>query len=85
MWNLTGWDWKAPSAEYIEQRVAGSLRGGSVILLHDGGHERMGVDRSKTVVATDRIITRYKAEGYEFVTIPQMLEEVVSRQSAVVS
>jgi peptidoglycan-N-acetylglucosamine deacetylase len=79
MWNVTGSDWKASSPDYIEQKIAGRLRGGSVILLHDGGHERMGVDRSQTVVATDRIIARYKAEGYEFLTIPQMMEAVVSR------
>ena len=85
MWNVTGWDWKAPSADFIQQKIASRLRGGSVILLHDGGHERMGVDRSKTVVATDRVIARCKSEGYEFVTIPEMMEAVVSRQSSVVS
>ena len=78
MWNITGWDWKAPSPDYIEQKIASRPRGGSVILLHDGGHEGMGVDRAKTVVATERIIARCKAEGYEFVTIPQMMETVVS-------
>jgi peptidoglycan-N-acetylglucosamine deacetylase len=74
MWNVTGWDWKAPSAEYIEQKVAARLRGGSVVLLHDGGHERVGTDRSNTIIATDRIVARYKAEGYVFVTISQMME-----------
>jgi peptidoglycan/xylan/chitin deacetylase (PgdA/CDA1 family) len=81
MWNITGWDWKAPSADFIEQKIAARMRGGSVILLHDGGHERMGVDRSRTVIATDRIIARYKAEGYEFVTIPEMMDAVVGRSS----
>ena len=85
MWNVTGWDWKAPSPEYIGQKIATRVRGGSVILLHDGGHERMGVDRSKTVIAMDQIISRCKAEGYEFATIPEMMESVVSRQSSVVS
>jgi peptidoglycan/xylan/chitin deacetylase (PgdA/CDA1 family) len=45
-----------------------------VILLHDGGHKQIGADRSQTVLATDQIISRYKSEGYEFVTIPQMME-----------
>jgi peptidoglycan/xylan/chitin deacetylase (PgdA/CDA1 family) len=85
MWNVTGWDWKAPSAEFIEQKIASRVRGGSVILLHDGGHERMGVDRSKTVTATDRIIARYKAQGYDFVTVSEMMESVASCQSSVVS
>lgn len=85
MWNVTGWDWKAPSADFIQQKIARRVRGGSVLLLHDGGHEGMGVDRSKTVLATDRIITSCQSEGYEFVTIPEMMETLVSRRSSVVS
>src|SRR5262249_9144449 len=53
MWNVTGWDWNAPSANYIEEKVTKQVRGGDVILLHDGGHKAMGADRSKTVIATD--------------------------------
>jgi peptidoglycan-N-acetylglucosamine deacetylase len=73
MWNVPSHDWKAASAAMIEQNVAQQIRGGEVILLHDGGHKQMGVDRSQTVVATDRLIGRYKAEGREFQTIPQMM------------
>ena len=51
------------------------MRGGDVILLHDGGHREMGADRSQTVIATNRLITDYLAEGYEFVTILQMMAE----------
>jgi peptidoglycan/xylan/chitin deacetylase (PgdA/CDA1 family) len=72
MWNVTGYDWNAPPSAVIEAKVTKQIRGGDVILLHDGGHKEMGADRSQTVVATDRVITRYKSEGYEFVTIPQM-------------
>ena len=75
MWNVTGYDWNAPPAAEIEQKVAKQIRGGDVILLHDGGDKQMGADRSQTVLATDHLITRYKSEGYEFVTIPRMLEE----------
>ncbi len=75
MWNVTGYDWNAPPAAVIEQKVASRIHGGDVILLHDGGHKQMGADRSQTVVATDHLIARYKNEGYEFVTIPQMMAE----------
>jgi peptidoglycan/xylan/chitin deacetylase (PgdA/CDA1 family) len=78
MWNVTGYDWNAPPAAAIERKVAKQIRGGNVILLHDGGHKQMGADRSQTVIATDHLITRYRAEGYEFVTIPQMLEKTKS-------
>jgi peptidoglycan-N-acetylglucosamine deacetylase len=75
MWNVTGYDWNAPPAAEIGRKVAKQIRGGDVILLHDGGHKLMGADRSQTVSATDHLIERYKSEGYEFVTIPEMLEE----------
>jgi peptidoglycan/xylan/chitin deacetylase (PgdA/CDA1 family) len=75
MWNVTGYDWNAPPAAEIERKVVRQIRGGDVILLHDGGHKQMGADRSQTVFATDHLLARYKAEGYEFVTVPQMLEE----------
>ena len=56
-----------------------------MILLHDGSHEGMGVDRSQTVIVTDRLIRRYKDEGYQFVSVPEMMERqpsVSSRQSS---
>jgi peptidoglycan/xylan/chitin deacetylase (PgdA/CDA1 family) len=73
MWNVTGYDWTAPPAAVIEQKVTKQVRGGDVILLHDGGHRDPHADRSQTVLATDALISRYKAEGREFLTIPQML------------
>ena len=75
MWNVTGYDWTAPPAATIERKVGRQMRGGDVILLHDGGHKQMGADRSQTVLATDHLISRYKSEGYDFVTIHQMFEE----------
>lgn len=73
MWNVTGYDWNAPPAAAIERRAAKQIRGGDVILLHDGGHKQMAADRSQTVIATDHLIARYKSGGYDFLTIPQMM------------
>jgi peptidoglycan/xylan/chitin deacetylase (PgdA/CDA1 family) len=75
MWNVTGYDWNAPSVEYIEQKVASKIRGGNVVLLHDGGHAAFGADRSKTVEAVDRLLTRYKSEGCDFVSVPHMMKD----------
>jgi peptidoglycan-N-acetylglucosamine deacetylase len=86
MWNVTGYDWKGKPAEYVERRVGQQVRGGDVILLHDGGHMAFGTDRSQTVSATDRLITRYKSEGYEFLTVPEMMEKpAASSQASVLS
>ncbi len=75
MWSVTGYDWSAPPAEIIERKVKKQIRGGDVILLHDGGHKHMGADRSQTVIATDHLITHYKGEGFEFVSVPVMLDQ----------
>ena len=75
MWSVTGYDWNAPPAAAIERKVIQQIRGGDVILLHDGGHKQMGADRSQTVIATDHLLTRYRAEGYEFVAIPTMMQK----------
>ncbi len=74
MWNVTCQDWRAKSVEEIVARAARQIRGGDVILLHDGEYHRIGVDRSRSVEASDRILARYKGEGYEFVTVPEMME-----------
>ncbi len=78
MWNVTGYDWNAPPASEIENKVARQIRGGDVILLHDGGHQGIGADRAQTVIATDNLIRRYRDQGYEFVTV----ETAIRRQPA---
>ncbi|HLI62104.1 MAG TPA: polysaccharide deacetylase family protein, partial [Terriglobales bacterium] len=78
MWNVTCRDWKAQTADEIVKRAERQIRGGDVILLHDGEYHRIGVDRSRSVEATDRIVARYKSEGYEFVTVPEMMQHRVA-------
>ena len=69
MWNVTGYDWNAPSAKVIEEKVARQMRGGDVVLLHDGEHRAMGADRAQTLIATENLIRRYRDQGYEFVNV----------------
>jgi len=83
MWSVTGYDWNPTTRERIQRHMTRQIRGGDVILLHDGGHVAMGTDRSHTVAATDWLIARYKQEGYEFVTVPEMMGKVVRQASAV--
>jgi peptidoglycan-N-acetylglucosamine deacetylase len=85
MWRVSGYDWKGKPAEYIEQKIRKRVRGGDVILLHDGSHTAFGADRSQTVLATDRLIAKFKSEGYAFVTIPELMarEAVSSQLSAI--
>ncbi len=74
MWSVTCFDWNARSADPIERHAVRGIRGGDIILLHDGSHVRMGADRSATLEATARLLRRYPAEDYQFVTIPEMMK-----------
>ena len=83
MWNVTGHDWTAPPAAEIERKVVSQMRGGDVILLHDGWHREMGGDRSQTVMATDNLIRRYKDQGFAFATVTGMMRAVSDQRSAI--
>jgi len=73
MWSVSGRDWRLNTADGVLRHLAMRIRGGDVILLHDGGHTHFGVDRSHSVGATDRLLSRCKQEGFEFVTVPEMM------------
>lgn len=73
MWSVTGYDWSAKSSEQIERKVTKQVRGGEVVLLHDGGHLAFGTDRSHTVKATARLIERYQGEGWGLRTVGEMM------------
>jgi hypothetical protein len=72
MWSVTAYDWSAKSAEAIVGKVTHQVDSrrksqSEIILLHDGGHQAFGTDRSFTVEATRRLLERYSAK--RFVTI----------------
>jgi peptidoglycan/xylan/chitin deacetylase (PgdA/CDA1 family) len=73
MWSAMAYDWEPISAEKIEANVARRVTGGDIILLHDGGDLGLGADRARTVEATGLIIRRYREQGFDFVTVPQMM------------
>jgi peptidoglycan-N-acetylglucosamine deacetylase len=78
MWTVTCFDWKKTTADRVERHARKQITGGDVILMHDGGFEQMGADRAHTVIATDRLIGEYKQKGFEFVTVPEMLQRASS-------
>jgi peptidoglycan/xylan/chitin deacetylase (PgdA/CDA1 family) len=76
MWNVTCRDWKpTASPQRIMELVARQARGGDVILLHDGGHRKMGANRSASVEATKQIIRKYKDRDYRFLSISEMMRQ----------
>jgi len=73
MWSVTCYDWKETNANRIVAHAVRQIRGGDVVLLHDGGYRWMGADRAATVLATELLIARYRDQGFEFVTVPEIM------------
>lgn len=67
-WNIDTEDWRCPGASVIAERIK-SVQPGGVVLMHDGGG-----DRSQTVQGLREAITYLKNQGYEFVTISELIE-----------
>ena len=75
MWSVTGYDWSAKSPDAIVGKVTRQVDSrrnpqSEVILLHDGGHQAFGMDRSFTVEATRGLLDRYSSR--EFVSIAHL-------------
>ncbi len=81
MWSAMAYDWRPYPPEKLEQIATRQIRGGDLILLHDGDHLRQGADRAATVAATDRLIRRYKSDGFQFVTVEELIETTPSSPS----
>lgn len=75
MWNVTAHDWDATDFEALAARVGRGIRlnqrlhRSSNILLHDGGHKRMGTDRSITLTATWLLLEAWADSGLRTVTV----------------
>ena len=53
IWSVTLWDWsKGVTTEKIMRKAETQIKGGDVVLLHDGCDVAMGWDRSHSVAAT---------------------------------
>jgi peptidoglycan/xylan/chitin deacetylase (PgdA/CDA1 family) len=67
-WDTDPADWSAPGVQTIIDRIVAGVHGGAIILCHDGYNFRW-----QTAQALPQIISKLKAMGYTFVTIPQLL------------
>jgi peptidoglycan-N-acetylglucosamine deacetylase len=76
MWDAEGLDWKLRTADeivaYLDAQMANLEGDSAIVLLHDGDSENVDGNRWATVEATDRIIARYRAQGFEFVPLRDM-------------
>lgn len=75
LWNLSAVDWAELAPSNIVKNVTKKAEPGAIILLHDSGDliTHKGGDRSATVEALPDIIDNLRKNGYEFVTIEQLI------------
>jgi len=75
LWDLSAMDWAELAPKKIVAHVINKVKPGSIILLHDSGDliTNKGGNRNSTVKALPEIIDRLREQGYEFVTIDQMI------------
>jgi peptidoglycan/xylan/chitin deacetylase (PgdA/CDA1 family) len=65
-----------PTAESYTGAIVKAAKSGAIIQLHDGYgllHDSAKSDESLTVQALPLIIEQLQAEGYQFVTVPELL------------
>ena len=68
MWSVIAYDWKPQPASCLIARL-GRVRGGDMVVLHDGDHRGLGGDRQHVLGALEYWLPRWRDAGWEFVTM----------------
>ncbi|WP_309225750.1 polysaccharide deacetylase family protein [Sphaerospermopsis sp. LEGE 08334] len=69
MWSSDSIDYSRPAVPRLINNIFKTAKSGGIVLMHDGGG-----DRTHTVQALPEIISRFRKQGYKFVTVPELLE-----------
>jgi peptidoglycan/xylan/chitin deacetylase (PgdA/CDA1 family) len=67
-WDVDPRDWADPGKAAIASAVINHAHNGSIVVMHDGGG-----DRSQTVAALPSILSHFRARGYQFVPVTELL------------
>jgi peptidoglycan-N-acetylglucosamine deacetylase len=76
-WDVDSDDWEEGSADAIAQKVLAEAHPGAIVLLHDGGLGGGNPDRTATIEALAAILAGLRERGYEFLTVPEILDPEV--------
>ncbi len=74
-WSIIPRDWTNPGAKQIAKRVLDNAAPGAIVLLHDGDSPAQTAPRDQTIEATAIIIDELRKQGYEFVTVSELIKE----------
>lgn len=66
LWNVDSEDWRVKNTKKILNNVFGSVKDESIILMHD--------NHDYATKALDEVIDKLQEEGYQFVTVSELLE-----------
>jgi len=70
LWSVDTNDYLQPGVSVIVQRALEGVRGGEILLMHDGGG-----DRAQTIEAVPLIVQGLRDRGLRIVTVPQLLHD----------
>ncbi|MEI7028281.1 polysaccharide deacetylase family sporulation protein PdaB [Paenibacillus sp. y28] len=76
-WDTDSLDWKNPGVDKIVQRVVTKAHPGDIVLLHASD------SCQQTHEALPQIIDKLRAEGYEFVTVSELLQQTQTKSNQV--
>jgi peptidoglycan/xylan/chitin deacetylase (PgdA/CDA1 family) len=71
MWSVKAHDWSARNPDQIINRLR-RLRGGDIVLLHDGDHRTLEGDRRHMLAALEYWLPRWKDAGLRFKTLDDL-------------
>ncbi len=75
LWNISTNELSGRSPEFLADQIVKKSKPGGIILLHDGygkEHGDKSSDKSDTVAMLPIVIERLEAEGYTFITVPEL-------------
>lgn len=74
-WDVYTYDWQVPPPDgyLMAEGVQRDARNGSIILFHDGIAGIHAAEKPQTVRAVERTIALLRADGFEFVTVAELL------------
>lgn len=70
-WSIDSEDWKSLPSKEIKQTVIDGVHPGAIVLMHSAGNWTQ--DLSGTAEALNELIPHLREQGYEFVTVPELM------------
>ena len=75
-WMLWDWNWfRKRTADSVVTRLKARVRGGDIVVMHDGDESAPFADQRHTVEATARLVPELRRRGFQFGTICEAVTE----------